>query len=1224
MPEDGLGDGVLGMAGDLALELIGSRARGVAKVVLQHYRAPREAPPQAMRLALEMRRSQLDALEHVRLGHAQLLQALPSAGDPGKYRDEAAFNALLARYVRERRQPLRDGLVDVATLSDRDVADLLRWAVHQAQAGAGAAASRAASESQMLAEITAELQPTVPGHFERRFRDPAVGWHAFWTQGFQRQLDDDRALADQMLRAQNAAGLVQGDELKALILLVLERLPALAPPAPAPATLPQPFNFSQLLQAKTRHFHGRRRLLAEIEHWVADTSARERVVALHAPFGAGKSSLMAELCRRRLQQHGTATVVHFCRWDQERTLEPGHIVRSLAAQFARNLPGYAARLAREAALRDLLDERAALLQPVHAWQSGVVVPLSELAGADAPRPGEVHLLLIDGVDESTERTQAGESLLTLIGKAAHGRQLPPWLRMVLASRPDERLAALGTAVRVVDLLHAAASDQQADLRGFIAERCQALAAGPLAPATLDALGRTPEQLIDAVCAMSDGRFLVAEQVFDFIESRDFSPLALAQLLDQARAVPGIESFLDWSFRERVRRQGHDVALTRDVLGIVAAARDPLTTPALAAVLRGDGQVAPDADAVRKVLQSLGGLVVERPPGSGQGLSGWTFAHKSIEDWLDPASPHNRTGLRRPAGDYAIDRAQAQRRIEAACWSVARSAAPRAAAAEFWPYVVRWGVRHLMQGGHLAAAISLLAHQLEAEADPQRPGGTFRVAEAEVIEQLRLRFRRLDEPHARPDAELPRLDSAALRQLLHVREYQTGKYQPLIRALAQYHAEDWEAFRDELLEDDNDLVLRNDIGVAMARAWHAAPKSTARTRLAQIVALSQHAEGSPQREIAGYAIKHICQRIEPAPWWQGSAALQQEIRALLARHAASSSATDRMVAGEALLALAIQDVDVRAWVAPEVGVFWQPRWPNLQADVDAIHALLAPGEAAAAGAAPGLASVLAQQALAARLGQALRGDPLFAAGAVLADQQDLRETLWPMAHQQCGKEYVGDALCELLALGDAPQGFAFDVVRLLMLHPLWDVGECGANLLADLVKQSQGRCMAWVDALMESDEAHWRLRYGAVDAAFTAGTVDGYAKFREVVVVAGMADAQRDPYGRVRGICADDLYAYLERQDRAQRRLLLAPGQPLARLVAHWLATADDIWLLEYLHALMRMLSADRHAQAEVVEPLMRAPLAPALPHLPGTPFYTLDADEFLRRVEDQRSRALGR
>lgn len=1219
---------------DLVLGPVGDIVASVAKLALQHYLDPRTAPPQHLRLARELRLAQLVALEHVRLAHENAIAELSMREGA----DERAYGDAVKGYVEQRRKWYTDSLLDVESLDDQDVADLMRWAAGHIQHATGAQRSgkpgdprppdggraqspRQRSEQQMLKALRDELQTDAAHHFERFFLRDGTGWYAKWTTSFQNRVDDDRALADQLAQAQNASLLIQGDRLEQLLLLVLDRLP---PPVTS-HPLPRPFDFSRLIEAKTRHFFGRDRLIAMVERWIDDPSAREQVMLLHAPFGVGKSALMAELCRRRLQRQGAATVVHFCRWDQESTLDPGNIVRSIAAQFARNLPAYAAHLSHDPGARALLEERAAsdgsgsAVSALAAWEGGVLRPLAQLHGVLAVPPGVVHVLLVDGLDESSERTSAreGDSLLALIGKAARG-QLPPWLRVIVASRPDGgQLFARRADFRFVNLLDPAFTDQLVDLRGFIESRCTTLAApgGPLSPPALQLLGHTPDQLVEAILSVSDGLFLVAEQVFDFIESRDFSPTALAQLLDRVRPVPGIESFLDWSFHERVRRQGHDVALTRDVLGVIAAARDPLPAEAVAAVLARSGHGRHEAATVRAVLLSLGGLVVDRPPASQEDLGGWTFAHKSIEEWLDPQTPVNRMDGRRPAGVYSIDRTGSLRRIEACCLSAAHG---EGTVPEFRPYLSTWGVAHLLEGGQLAGAVSLLAWQLDEMQDPRRPHSAYREQEAQVIEQLRLRFRRLDEQPTRTDAELARLDRRALQQVLRAREYETGKYQPLIRALAQYHGEQWEAIRDGLLRHDDDLVLRNDIGVAMARAWHAAPAAAAQALWQQILSLSEASEGSPQREVAGYAVKHICQRIDPEPpWWQAEEVLQP-LRSLLARYAASGSATDRMVASEALLALAVQGEDVRSWVPPEVERFWHPAWPNQQAEVDAIQVLLASGRELETPS-PAQSTVLAQQALAARLGRALGNHALFGPGAALGEQQALRETLWPMSHQQCGKDYVGDALQALHGLGERPEGFAFDLVQLLMLHPLWDIGEVGSNLLADLVKRSQGRRMTWVDALMATDDAHWRLRYGAVDAAFTAGAVDGYAKFCDVVVRAGMSDDARDPYHRVRGICADDLHAYLKQLDSDRRRAALAPGQPLALLLQHWLRTADDIWLLEYLHAVMHLLGTGRQQLPEVVASLLQVELAAALPQDAGRPFHELERDEFLKRVELARA-----
>ena len=1200
--------------------------RGVEKLADRH-RAIHAPPPSFFELSIELRRTQLEALRYVCEQHRQALQASGLRADDAKAVDEYSFSEIVQRYL-EKRHSFGDHALEVSALSDSDRDDLLRWSVNLLGAcvgGVGTTQRRARSEALMLETLAKEFGSAVPPRFAQVFRGNAQatgGWHGKWMSNLQDRIRGNEGLSTQLALAQGARALIQLDGLQSLMQQVLARLPA--PASPDVFALPKPDSFGKVIEEKTQDFFGRERLIAEIEAWMRDPRPPEQVMLIHAKVGVGKSALMAQLCRRREAQHARATVAHFCRWDQDDSLEPGHIVRNLAAQFARNIPAYGAELGRNPALKALLDEKSAQEDPVSAWRRGVIAPLRDLHPDDAPRDGETHVMLIDGLDESAERSRArgGEPLLNLIAKAARG-QLPPWLRVVLASRPNEELFARRSDFRFIDLQEGPTSDNLQDLRGYITQRRDALFERLGEAATrglLEHLKRTPQGFVDDLVAMSDPLFLVAEQVFRFIDSRDFTPQALGELLDKARVVPGINSFLDWSFRVRVRKQGYSPAETRDVLSVIAAARDPLPLEAVAAVLQAGG-VTPSIDHVGAIVRSLSGLVANRRSPDDSQLDGCVFAHKYIEEWLDPDSEQNRAEVRPLAGDYAIERTRARQRIEAHCFALAQRKPPGKDAGAFARYFERWGIEHLLDSAHAGAALRVLAELLSRLNQHQRHDGfedACRSKEALVLERLDQLFRDVDAGDG-DEAELRSLDIRALQQVLQKREYETGKYESVIRALVQFHPLHWPDVRSQLLKKQEDLVFRSDIGVAMAKAWHAARRDRDQQRrlFDEISSLADADEGSAQREIAGYAIKHICQRIEPAPWWEPAAAALQP---LIGRYAISASPTDRMVAGEALLALAVQGVPVFDWVKAEVSPFWQPHWPNLRADVDSIRVLLQAKGDSLHEANPALTTVVQQHRLAGQLAKSLQSDPLLDGDSALSAVKDLPEALWPQAHQQCGKSVFDAALDALAGIADKPTGFAFDLVRLLMLHPLWDVTECGANLLADLIKRSRDKpLMSWVDALMESDAAHWRLRYGAVDAAYTAGRVDGYAKFLQVVVKAGYSDRASDPYGRVRGICGDDLNAFIKQLDGERRRALLAPEQPLGALVRHWLESADDIWLIEYLHALMHMIALERPALPEVASALMPDLLAEALRVEAGCPFYELSDDEFLERVEARRA-----
>jgi len=1211
---------------DLLGGFVSERLKSHAEKLTDRLTAWHSAPPEFFDLTIELRRTQLEALHYVRDRHLEVLRATGLGAPDGKAADDHSFNETLSAFLDKRWQWFGDRAIDASALTDSDRADLLRWSVNLvgACADAGTAGRRAASEALMLRTLAAEFGQPIPVRFEQLFRgnaNPNSGWHGKWMANLQDRIRKNPELSTQLLLAQGAAALGQIDHLTSLANEILARLPSTE--TTDLFALPAPDVFGSVIEEKTKDFYGRERLIAEIEAWMRDPRPAEQVMLIHAQLGVGKSALMAELCRRRTAQYPRATVVHFCRWDQEDSLEPAHIVRNIAAQFARNIAAYGAELGRNQALKAVLDEKSALEDPVSAWQRGVVAPLRELRAGDAPGAHETHVVLVDGLDESAERsrTRGGEPLLSLIAKAARG-QLPTWLRVVLASRPDQQLFARRSDFRFVDLQDGPASDNHQDLRGYVAQRRDALFERLGAASTralMDQLQRTPEGLVDEVTAMSDPLFLVAEQVFRFIDSADFTPKALGELLNRARVVPGIDSFLEWSFNERVRRQGYSASDVRDVLGVIAAAHDPLPPEAIAAVLAAGG-AAQSVEHVSAILRALSGLVVERHNADDDRPEGCTFAHKYIEEWLDPQSKQSRGEGRPLAGDYAVRRVTSRQRIEAHCLALSQRRSPGKEAGSFAHYFERWGIEHLLDADHVAAAVRLLAELLsQLPQHPPRDGyeDACRTKEARVLERLDQLFRDADAGDG-GGAELRSLESRALRQVLQEREYETGKYESVIRALVQFHPLHWPDMRSQLLRKDEDLVFRSDIGVAMAKAWHAARRDSAEQgRLFDdIGTLADAPEGSAQREIAGYAIKHICQRIEPEPWWK---AVAPALKPMIERSARSPSPTDRMVAGEALLALAVQGVAVFEWVPADVAGFWQPYWPNLCGDIDAIRVLLSQRAGTAPGSAPALATVLQQHRLADQLAKRLQSDPLLDIGGALCTVKDLSDAIWPQAHQQCGKSVFDAALDPLAGIADEPNGFAFDLVRVLMLHPLWDVTECGANLLADLIKHCRDKpLMSWIDALLDSDVAHWRLRYGAVDAAYTAGRVDGHAKFIQAVLKAGYSDSQSDPYGRVRGICCDDLNAYMKDLDGEQRRALLAPDRPLGALVRHWLETADDVWLLEYLHALMHMLALQRPALPEVANALMPATLAEALRVDAMCPFYELSGDQFLERVEARR------
>lgn len=980
----------------------------------------------------------------------------------------------------------------------------------------------------------------------------------------------------------------------------------------APAFVwPEAQNFSGYAQAKRAGFFGRGSLQALVDDWLR--AGEHRVLMLLAPFGVGKTAFMAQL-EERFRSAGYTTIVHYCRFDEQETLQPGRIVQSLATQFAQQMPAY-----RDAVLADREAQRCiaqAIADPRAAWSRGVVDMLRALPAPEGPG----HLILVDGLDESLELHHGQDkrqgSLLDLVLGAASGR-LPGWLRVVISSRDVELLGPQRGALSYVDMLgpHAAANEQ--DLRDYIRSR---LPDSPLA-ALLPAVGLSEEAFVGQLVGLCDGKFLLAHYVFQEAWAGGLDAGSMRRLLAGDGTLSGMDVFYQNTFERRVARTGLDVRKTVAVLGQVAVALDPLPAEAIASVLAG---LQVDRSDVHAVVEAFSGLLRHDAAG------GITFDHFSIEQWLDPFRPEGRLGGRdgRPkAGRFAIERAMSLQRLQAHCAAQAARPAPLAQAGSFGRYLQRYGVVHLLDAGALAPALSLLVALFRAQ-ERQPP----RLLEAQVIDAIDQALARFDSGgHDEASTLLRGLSSEHMMQLLQTRDYQTGKFEPVIRGLVQFHAQTWQDIQPRLLaQGDEDLVLRDDIGVAYAEAWHSSAGAEQQRLLAEIEAMATDAADDDRREIAGYALKHICQRLDPQPWWR---VIEPTLRRLVAGFAASASEGDRMVAGEILLALALQGEPVTGdgWVA-DAG-FWRPVWPNLAVDVAAIHVALGErpeGPDAEARLGPlvmqELASAWQQQALADALTERLLDDPLFSKADGEATLQRLYDVVLSQAQQQADKTALGDAFAALERLVDRVEhrGLLSDLVRRLMLHPLWDVTESASNLVSDLIQRQAPRGDRWwlVDALVEADPALWRLRYGGVDAAFTAGAVHGYARFR-----AALLKMKDDCHCRVRGICVDDLRAWVRpsraagrHTDSAHRRRILRDPE-IAQLVQRWLTEADDSWLLEYLYLLLHDIACQEPKDLPLVRQLMPASLSRWLQLDGSRPFYLLDRQTFLERME-ARGRAL--
>lgn len=1183
-----------------------------------------------------IRSAHLTALKRIALDHRALLDQLESQGQGREIRaDEEDFAQRLAAYLDQRLKVLTDGSIDHDAVTAKDVANALE---HLIQSGAPDSLEQAARQARLdtveraLRELSHQLLPgqPLPPLFLRLFRGEQgrAGWYDIFGIFVAEQVKTEPRFqaiffASELIEIRRVLAAVdkntqallerQSDHaVKEMLQTIIDRLDQPRAASEPPFAWPKPRDFSAFLGNHARTFTGRAWLRARVLDWLGDPSSEaKQAMLILAPFGVGKSAFMANLVQS-LPSHGMSVVVHFCRFDEQDTLQPGKIIRSLAAQFKNLLPAYKAAVESDPEVQKALG--GAESDPMQAWNLAVVDPLVAIGPRDEGQP---LVLLIDGLDESLELhnvgAEQGGSLLDMILKGTASR-LPRWIRIITSSREVPQFGAQAQRFKQVHMLEGPGLDNRQDLEAYIRLRAQA---GRLQQLLRDA-EMDEDGFVKSLCDLCDGKFLLAHYLTDDALAPDFDSEDLAAVLRRSREIPGMDAYYEWVFAKRVQRAQVHMSKTKAVLGQVAVALAPLPEKAIADVLSDESVSEED---VRRVVTALGGLLRHDEH------AGVTFDHLSIEQWLDKSRPEGqtRTGHAK-AGEFAIEKDEAMRRLQAHCKRMTGQPYPLLVGRGIARYLGKYGVVHLVESGEVAGALSLLlALPLDAPLRPRSrgappPAPPPRRLETRVLDAIRRTLQAFDAGDAGALETLSKLDAQHLHRLLKSRDYETGKYQPVLRTLMQFKPKEWPDIKAQCLEDlADDLVFRNDIGVAHAEAWYSSRGEDKRRLLDAMVTMARDEDHPDEREIAGYALKQICQKIDPRPWWSE---IETTVRELAARYALSDDAVDRMVAGEMLLALALQGVPVRDWFAGREGEarFWQPYWPNLRMDIEAIcvhsGAALPWRDPVPEAVRDSLAAAQAQRDRAAALAKQFEQHPLFAETAPAPNLWRLHWAVGSLEDQQCDKVGLDESLDALVELVDRPEcrRTIFDAISRLMLHPSWDLTEAGASLVAHLIKRKGRSSGPWwlIEELLKSDPSHWRLLYGALDSAYNVGGVDGYQMFRRALVQVGHL-----PQCRVRGICADDLRMWVKQSGIGKKREIL--GDPeIRKLLQCWLETADDTWLLEYLHLLFNELWTGKDGEAELLPGLMPDQLSPYLRRDAGRPFYEQSADDFLAAIEAQR------
>ncbi len=397
---------------------------------------------------------------------------------------------------------------------------------------------------------------------------------------------------------------------------------------------PKPtIDFSDYIADRTRDFTGREWVFAAIDKWLAEDGPR--TFLLTGGPGSGKTAVAARLVQMSWGEvptdacprlgPGRLTFVHFCQALHDRTLGPLRFIEALARQLASRYPTFAqAMIATEdrnitinatqtigtvadgGQVQNVVIETLQIgnLAARTAFDQLVRRPLEALYASDFD---EQIVILVDSLDEALTYNQ-DENIVTLLGDIADAADdLPAQVRLLLTSRPDQRiLKTVGSPA--LDLIDNAPADVN-DVHAYIERRLGAL--------TQSQRGELAVRLANA----SQGNFLYARYVLDDLLAPGIESARLTLPENLPENLEDI--YRQFIKRELGRNQERWETAYRPLLGAIAVARGAGLTRAQLAGAVGLPQSKTD-DVLRASAQYLAGPGPNGP---------YRLYHQSFRDFL---------------------------------------------------------------------------------------------------------------------------------------------------------------------------------------------------------------------------------------------------------------------------------------------------------------------------------------------------------------------------------------------------------------------------------------------------------------------------------------------------------------------------------------------------------------------------------------------------------------
>ena len=355
----------------------------------------------------------------------------------------------------------------------------------------------------------------------------------------------------------------------------------------------------------SRYVEGTRLSILEVvESWLADKSSPNRVIVISGNAGMGKSVISAVLCRKMLEA-GRLSGSHFCRHNKARRRNPKVMLQSLACQLSDSLPEYRKAIVKK--LSRNVGVEIGDMEVEELFEFLFKEPLSDLKDPDS-----IHLMVIDGLDES--EYQGRNELLNVI--ADYFKTLPYWIRFVVTTRPEMNISE---KIQDLNPIQLNPNDQgnlmdvrlcfQKQLGHVLQCDCQ-------------------DAILEKLVEKSEGVMLYTYYLTEFIK-KNAARGSVAEVINSG-LPSGISSVYQDYFKRLKSEMHKELGITEekffDFLNTIVAAREPLPVEFVYKLFLSKEWSSADEQKVRDAVDCISALL----PIEGECIN---FFHKSVKDWL---------------------------------------------------------------------------------------------------------------------------------------------------------------------------------------------------------------------------------------------------------------------------------------------------------------------------------------------------------------------------------------------------------------------------------------------------------------------------------------------------------------------------------------------------------------------------------------------------------------